>query len=170
MQHDRLMKGVMGKPSSRKSWEKTGRKVILVGKKQDEKITVPTGCKAKVLVMDDDPFVGSLIRSLLKDSGYEARITKSGIEAIEYFREAEVHGNPFTAVILDLHVHSGMGGDKALEKLRDIDPEVKAILLTADICHPAVTDYKLLGFKSAIIKPFTRNDLQLALDQALGTA
>lgn len=54
--------------------------------------------------------------------------------------------------------------------IRAVDPGVKAILLTADISHPAVSDYETLGFKSVIIKPFTRNDLQRALDLAFGTA
>ena len=169
MQRDRLVKGIDGKPSLRKSWKKSGRKVILVDGKQNKKISVSIGRRERVLVMDDDPYVGSLIRDLLKDSGYYALVTKNGVEAIEHFKAAEIHGDSFDAVILDLHVHSGMGGDQALKKLRDIDPDVKAILLTADICHSAVSDYELLGFKSTIIKPFTRHDLQQALDRALGT-
>lgn len=143
--------------------------ILPAEKSRNKMINASTDRKKRVLVMDDDPFIRSLIRSLLKDSGYGVRVTKNGAEAIEYFKEAGIHGEPFDAVILDLHVHAGMGGDKALEKLRDIDPTVKAILLTADICHPAVSDYETIGFNSAIIKPFTRTELQQALDRAIGT-
>jgi two-component system cell cycle sensor histidine kinase/response regulator CckA len=144
-------------------------KALPAGKKQKKSIQSSTGHKKKVLVMDDDPFIRSVMRSLLRDLRYDVRLVRDGVEAIEYFKEAGALGDPFDAVILDLHVTPGMGGEKALEKLRDVDPEIKAILLTADICHPAVSDYETLGFKSAIIKPFLRNDLQLALDRAFGT-
>ena len=138
-------------------------------KKQKKGMNPLMDHKKRVLVMDDDPFVRDVIHSLLSDSGYDVLAVKSGVKAIESFKAAGVLGGPFDAVILDLHVPSGMGGDKALEKLQEVDPEVKAILLTADICHPAVSEYETLGFKSAIIKPLTRNDLRVALEQALDT-
>ncbi len=138
-------------------------------KKQKKNIHSSTGRKKRLLVMDDDPFIRSVMLSLLRDLRYNVQLVKDGIEAIEYFKEARALGNPFDAVILDLHVTPGMGGEKALEKLRDVDPEIKAILLTGDICHPVISDYETLGFKSAIIKPFISNDLQLALDRAFGT-
>ena len=137
-------------------------------KKQKKRIHSPARRKEKVLVMDDDPFIRMIIRSFLRDSGYDVRAAKNGMEALEYFKGAGALGAPFDAVILDLHIPSGMGGDEALAKLRDVDPHVKAVLLTADISHPAVSDYETLGFKSAIIKPFTRTDLQRALDLAFG--
>ena len=124
-------------------------------KKQKKSINSSTGRKKKVLVMDDDPFIRSVMRSLLRDLRYDVRLVKDGVEAIKYFKEAGVLGDPFDAVILDLHVTLGMGGEKTIEKLRDVDPMVKAILMTADIIHPAVSDYETLGFKSVIIKPFT---------------
>jgi CheY-like chemotaxis protein len=137
--------------------------------RKEIKVKSSTGHKKKVLVMDDDPFIRRVIRSLFRDSGYDMRAVKNGVEAIENFKKAKALGNPFDAVILDLHVPPGMGGDETLKKLRDVDPEVKAILLTADICHPAVSDYETLGFKSAIIKPFSLSDLRQALDRAFGT-
>jgi CheY-like chemotaxis protein len=132
-------------------------------KKLRKRFEASTGRKERVLVMDDDAFVRGIIRSMLLESGYDIRVAKNGVEAIKHFKEAKVLGHPFNAVILDLHVPSDMGGDVAIEKLRDIDPGVNAILMTADINHPAVTHYEALGFKTAVIKPFTREDLLRAL-------
>jgi CheY-like chemotaxis protein len=143
-------------------------KAIPEEKKQQKRIQSSPGRKGKVLVMDDDPFIISFMRSFLKDSGYDVRTVRNGVEAIEYFKEARALGTPFDAVILDLHVPSGMGGEEALAKLRDVDPGVKAILLTADNYHPALSEYETHGFKSTVVKPFTRNDLQRALDRAFG--
>lgn len=124
------------------------------------------GRKERVLVMDDDAFVRGVIRSILVDSGYEVRLAKNGAETIKYFKEAKDLDSPFDTVIMDLHVTSGMGGAEAIELLRAIDPRVRAILLTGDINHPFVTNYDTLGFKAALIKPFTRNDLVNALYSA----
>jgi two-component system cell cycle sensor histidine kinase/response regulator CckA len=135
-------------------------------KKLKKNLEASTGRKERVLVMDDDAFIRGITRSMLLESGYDIRVAKNGAEAIKYFKEAKVLGHPFDIVILDLHVPSDMGGDQAIEKLRDIDPGVNAILMTADINHPAVTHYEALGFKTAVIKPFTRDDLLQALYRA----
>jgi CheY-like chemotaxis protein len=135
-------------------------------KKQTKKIGASTGRKGRVLVMDDDAFVRGVIRGMLAEAGYDIRVSKNGVEAIGYFKEAKDLGRPFDTVILNLHIPSGMGGDETMGFLRDLDPQVSAILLTADINHPAVAHYETLGFKTAIIKPFTRDDLLQALDRA----
>ncbi len=119
--------------------------------------------RGKILVMDDDSLVRSVIRDMLTESGYDARITRNGDEAIEKFKAAKALGRPFDVVILDLNVPFGMEGTGAIEKLLDIDSEVKAILLTADIAHPMVAHYEECGFKAALIKPFTRGELMQAL-------
>jgi len=149
----------------------TGRESIL-GKEEAEvqkpaiRTRAPNDRKERILVMDDDAFIRGIIRSMLMESGYEIRVAGNGIQAIEYFKEAKASGNPFDAVILDLIVPSGMGGDKALEGLRVIDPEVKAILLTGDINHPAIKHYPVLGFKTAVIKPFILDELLQAIRHA----
>lgn len=149
----------------------TGRSGILdkeqAGEEKPAKRTgASTDRKERILVMDDDAFIRGIIRSLLMDSGYEIRVAGNGIQAIEYFKEAKASGNPFDAVILDLIIPSGMGGDEAIERLRVIDPEVKAILLTGDINHPAINRYTVLGFKTAVIKPFILDDLLQAIHRA----
>jgi two-component system cell cycle sensor histidine kinase/response regulator CckA len=122
--------------------------------------------KERILVMDDDAVIRGIIRSMLVESGYEIQVAGHGIQAIQYFEKAKASGSPFDAVILDLNITSGMGGDKALERLRVIDPEVKAILLTGDICHPVMNHYTILGFKTAVIKPFILDDLLQAIHRA----
>ncbi len=121
------------------------------------------GRKERVLIMDDDAVVRGVVRSILSDAGYDIRAAKNAVDAIDYFKDANEAGASFDAVLLDLNVHPGSGGDIVIGKLREMDPQVKAILMTADINHPAVTNYEILGFKSVVIKPFTRDDLLRAL-------
>ncbi len=144
------------------TWDKEQAEV----QKPAKRTRASAGRKERILVMDDDAFIRGIIRGMLMESGYEIRVAGNGTQAIEYFKEAKASGSPFDAVILDLIVPSGMGGDEALEQLRVIDPEVKAILLTGDINHPAIKHYPVLGFKTAVIKPFILDELLHAIQRA----
>ena len=59
---------------------------------------------------------------MLSSLGHEVVTAKDGSEAIQRYKEAMDSGKPYDAVILDLSVHSGMDGKKALQKLMEIDP------------------------------------------------
>lgn len=151
---------------SNKGHESILNKIRAEAQKTTKRTGASAGRKERILVMDDDAVIRGIIRSMLSESGYEIRVAGHGIQAIQYFAEAKDTGSPFDAVILDLNVPSGMGGDKALERLRVIDPGVKAILLTGDISHPAMDHYTILGFKTAVIKPFILDDLLQAIHRA----
>jgi two-component system, cell cycle sensor histidine kinase and response regulator CckA len=151
---------------SNKDHESILNKIRAEAQKTTKRTGTSAGRKERILVMDDDAVIRGIIRSMLSESGYEIKVAEHGIQAIQYFAEAKDAGSPFDAVILDLNVPSGMGGDKALERLRVIDPGVKAILLTGDSCHPAMSHYTILGFKTAIIKPFILDDLLQAIHRA----
>lgn len=119
--------------------------------------------KGSVLVMDDDVYVTELLCTMLNESGYEACAASNGEEAIQRFTRARTLGRPINTVILDLNIPSGMGGSETIGKLRDMDPGVRAILLTGDISHPEISRYRESGFRAALLKPFTRAELLQAI-------
>jgi CheY-like chemotaxis protein len=57
-----------------------------------------------------------------------------------------------------------MGGDEVFEKLRAMDPGIKAVLLTGDISHQALAHYTENGFQTVLLKPFMRDELIQALE------
>ena len=120
--------------------------------------------KRSVLVMDDDAYVTELLCTMLNESGYDACAASNGEEAIQRFTRARALGRPINTVILDLNIPAGMGGSETISKLRDMDPGVRAILLTGDIGHPEITKYRESGFRAALLKPFTRAELLQAMN------
>ena len=76
-------------------------------------------------------------------------------------------GEPFDATILDLTIKGGMGGVRAIKKLLGIDPETKAIISTGYTSDPILTDYRSYGFRGAITKPFTIDELYRAVDAVM---
>ena len=121
-----------------------------------ERIFSGTG---RILVMDDEEIVRKVTGDVLNHLGYNVDFACDGSEAIELYQKAKESGNPFDAVILDLTIPGGMGGKKAVEKLFEIDPEVKAIVSSGYSTDPIMSDYKQYGFSEAVAKPYNIKEL-----------
>ena len=78
--------------------------------------------------MDDKENIKTMVKHMLNRLGYEVELATDGAEAIALYKEAKASKERFDAVILDLTIPGGMGGIEAIGKLREIDPEIKAIV------------------------------------------
>ncbi len=124
--------------------------------------------KGKILLMDDQPSVREMIRDMLIYIGYDVEVSREGDEAIERYKKAWKTGKAFDAVILDLTVPDGMGGDQVIGKLREIDPEVKAIASSGYADDPIMTEYKKYGFSGVVAKPYEIKELSEVLHSIIG--
>jgi PAS domain S-box-containing protein len=68
----------------------------------------------RILVMDDEQFIGDITDKMLKQIGYEVDIAKEGHAAFVIYREAMAANKPYDAVILNLSNKVGAGGEEAL--------------------------------------------------------
>ncbi len=105
---------------------------------------------------------------LLRHIGCVVVSAKTGEEAIAAFRKAYESDEPCDAVILDLNVQGGIGGAMVLSRIRRIDPEVKAVLLTAMTNHPQAKSYGEHGFDELLAKPFSLEDMRKVLSKICG--
>lgn len=93
----------------------------------------------------------------------ETTINFINVEGLEYLQyEVEV-------VVLDLTVPGSMGGEETIEKLLEIDPDVKAILASGSITSPVISDFKKHGFKDVLVKPYDIGQLDKIIQKAKGT-
>lgn len=120
--------------------------------------------RKRILVMDDEPMLREFIEKLLIHLGYEAVLAKDGQETIEKYRKAIESNEPIYAVILDLTVRGGMGGKETIIKLKEIDPNVVAIVSSGYSKDPVMENYKFYGFAGALPKPYQKKDLKLLLE------
>ncbi len=123
--------------------------------------------KAKILVMDDEPFVREVVAEMLDFLGHQALCASDGEEAVSMYRQAMEKGEPFDAVIMDLTIPGGMGGLEALGKLQEIDSDVVAIVSSGYSNDPVMSEYRRYGFKAVVSKPYRVEDLAEVL-QKLG--
>ena len=119
--------------------------------------------RAKVLVVDDSGLARRTLREILESAGHEVAEANDGLNALErYFIEKPA------IVMLDL-VMKGMYGLDVLTKLRELDPDVKVIVVSADIQTSSQELVQEAGGVSFVNKPFDRDDILTAVDAALGS-
>jgi CheY-like chemotaxis protein len=137
---------------------------------QQEKVPVPASRPrpGRILVMDDEELVRTLVRRLLQQEGHEVELVADGQAAIGAYESARGQGRPFDAVILDLTIRDGVGGEKTIRELLKIDPAVKALLMSGYANDPVVLDPEHYGFKGVLAKPFDKLKLREILSLVLG--
>lgn len=107
-----------------------------------------------ILLVDDEAHVLDVNREILETLGYRVVAAASGSEAIEAFRG----GGQFDLVLLDM-IMPGMSGAETFDALRNINPDIRIILVTGysfDGQAKAVLEKGCNGF---IQKPFRISDL-----------
>jgi PAS domain S-box-containing protein len=124
----------------------------------------------RILVMDDDELVREVAAHMLEQGGYRAECVADGRDAVSAFRHARDAGAPFSAVLLDLTVPGGMGGEEALVELRKVDPDVRAIVTSGYSHSRVVADYRAHGFRGRIAKPYRLQELFDVLAEVLAPA
>jgi len=133
---------------------------------EKEKVKVIKG-QGRILVMDDEASLRKIAGRILEKLGYEPEFAKNGAEAIRMVNEAQESEKPYHAVILDLTIPGGMGGKDAVNKLLEIDPEVKAIVSSGYSDDPVMSNFQEYGFKGMMPKPFTSQSLSKVLHEVL---
>jgi PAS domain S-box-containing protein len=123
--------------------------------------------KGKVLVMDDEEVVRMVAGELIRELGHEAEFAEDGGAAVARYRTAMEAGNPFDVVILDLTIRGGMGGRETVQKLREIDPQVKAVVSSGYSDDDAVSEYRKYGFQAFLKKPYDIDKLRETLNALL---
>ena len=151
------LESTLGKGTTFRLYLPATDKKLLPARAEVETITTGRG---RVLVMDDEETIRTTMRDILVRLGYEVAFAEDGAEAIELYRNAmDRRGTPFDVVIMDLTIAGGMGGKEAVQKLIEIDPNVKAIVSSGYSKDPVMADYKQYGFSGVIAKPFRIKDL-----------
>ncbi len=117
--------------------------------------------KGKVLIVDDSALARRRLRQILESAEYEVAEADDGLNAIErYFLEKP------DVVMLDL-VMKGMYGLDVLTKLRELDPNARVIVVSADIQTSSHELVQEAGGAAFVNKPFDKGEILTAIDSAL---
>jgi signal transduction histidine kinase/ActR/RegA family two-component response regulator len=121
----------------------------------------------RILVMDDEEAVRRLVTRLLEPLGYEVVEVRDGEDAVARYTEAQGAGHPFAAVLMDLTIPGAMGGLDALGRLRQLDPNVVAIVSSGYSNDPVMARWAENGFRAVLAKPYVASELRDTLRRVL---
>jgi len=122
----------------------------------------------RILFMDDDEKISTLTAAMFNRLDYKYDLAKSGDEALALYQRYLNIGRPYDAVIVDLHVIGGMGGEACYLALKQLDPDVRVIACSGYDEPAQARRYLDLGFCGYLNKPYRLGELGQVLKTVLG--
>lgn len=117
--------------------------------------------KARILVIDDEGGIRSLLKQELTEVGYMVETAADGLEAVE-----KVAPGRFQLAISDLNMPK-MGGIEAMCKIREIDPDIEFILMTGFASVESAVAAMKNGAYDYIQKPFNLDEILILVEKSL---
>ncbi len=115
-----------------------------------------------ILVVDDQETQCLTTRNLLTNIGYQAFTVTSGEDALKLYNKT-----PVDLVILDMILEQGMNGRETYEQMLKINPQQKAIVISGFSENEELAKIQALGVSHFIRKPYTLDQLGVAVKQSL---
>ncbi|MBC9783658.1 response regulator [Heliobacterium chlorum] len=112
----------------------------------------------KILVVDDQTGVRSLLRIILQDAGYEVITVGNGLDALRKVEEL----NP-PLVLMDVRM-PGLDGFQAMERMLKINHDIKVVLMTAYSDEALIQRALEQGAIDYMTKPFDVYELRKRID------
>jgi len=116
---------------------------------------------SRIIIADDDPSIGRILRDRLKELGHDAEHVLDGVEALRLADSADL-------ILLDLEMPR-MDGFAVLESLQGMPGAPLAIVITAHGDMAKAVRAMRAGAYDFIAKPFDATTVQLVVKRALET-
>jgi len=116
---------------------------------------------AHILVVDDDERICKVFAEFLSGEGHEPALASSAAEALE-----SVRVSPPDLILMDIRM-PGTNGLEALEMIRQIDPDVRVVIMTAYGTSQTSIEAMRLGAYDYLIKPLDLHKLKNVIHSAL---
>ena len=126
---------------------------------KDTNISVPLKKDIRLLILEDEDNIVTLLSRIFDHYGYEAEFCYDGESAVIAFEKSITEDKPFDAVLLDLTIPGGLGGKETFLNIIKIDPNVKGIVSSGYSNDDAMSNYSQYGFSARIVKPYNIEEL-----------
>src|SRR3990172_4862001 len=115
----------------------------------------------KILVVDDEPGMRSLLSKVLMKGGYFVNAFEAGEEALQTLSEEE-----YDLAILDIEM-PGMNGIELLKRIKQKDPSLSVVMITAYGSLQSAVEAMRQGAYDYLSKPFEMEEIKLVVEKAL---
>jgi two-component system response regulator AtoC len=123
-----------------------------------------TASGSTVLIVDDERTLARAVKAFLSEAGYEAEVAESGERALELLPTLRPD-----VVFADVRL-PGISGIDLLRRIREFDPAIPIIIMTAYGTIEGAVEAVKLGAFDYMKKPVDLEELKLLADRARETA
>ncbi|MBD2252546.1 response regulator [Nostoc parmelioides] len=123
----------------------------------------PAGHGELILIVDDEVSIQDITKTSLESHQYETLVASDGVEAIALYAK---NADKISAVLMDIMLPI-LDGLTTIRTLRKINPQVKIIATSGLISKTKLTEIVNTGANSFLAKPYTVNELLLALHEVM---
>ncbi len=115
-----------------------------------------------ILIIDDQSEQRDFAAEILTDLGYTVQTVESGEAAVDFFRNQAVD-----LILLDMIMDPGMDGLETYQRILELHPEQKAIIVSGFSESERVKSARELGASAYVRKPYVMEELGVAIRSAL---
>jgi CheY-like chemotaxis protein len=130
--------------------------------KDDDTVVNLNGNQEQVLVIDDEPHLRDIASQILKGLNYRVSLVESGEQAVEFLKKQSVD-----LVLIDMLMEPGINGRQTYEKIVRLYPGQKAIIVSGFSKSHDVKVALNLGVKKFLKKPYSIEQLGMAVKESL---
>ncbi len=123
--------------------------------------------RGRVLIVDDDSKIISVLSKMLKIIGFSIDSVSDGESAVRFYRMANSGGNPYDIVIMDLTMRGGISGDETAKIITGYDPRARIIVSSGYSNDSIIANYSEHGFIDSLQKPYSLEDLQAVISRVM---
>lgn len=116
---------------------------------------------AVILVVEDDKSHLTMLQTVLKGWKFGVKGAEDGEQAVSLVRD-----RPYDAVLMDVRM-AGIGGIEALRQIKEYNPAIPVIIMTAYSSVDSAVEAMKLGAYDYLTKPLNFEELKLTLERAL---
>lgn len=114
-----------------------------------------------VLFIDDEELMRDVARLMFEDIGWKGHIASTAGEGVKTFRDLQ---DEIDLVIIDFSMPE-MNGMQTARALKEINADVKIVLISGLICDEEIQEQKDIGTVGFMSKPFLYEDLIDCIEQ-----
>ncbi len=119
---------------------------------------------AKILIIEDEPVVWSLLRRIITGMGHQVELASDGQKGLALAGQGQ-----FDVIVSDLHMPGQPAGMELIRQLHNLCPKCPIVIVSGYPSAETLSECEQLGITDFLTKPFEMTFVQASIEKILKT-